>query len=25
MVAGVVHFENRGKMTVSVLPVESGD
>ncbi len=25
MVPGVVHFENRGKTVVSVLPVESGD
>jgi large subunit ribosomal protein L27 len=25
MVDGVVHFENRGKTIVNVLPVESGD
>lgn len=25
MVAGVVHFENRGKTVVNVLPMESGD
>jgi len=25
MVSGVVHFENRGKTIVSVIPVESGD